>query len=309
MQGRQYVSTGEAARVLRISRSTVSRKFDSGEISGRLNPITGERLVSLESLLEFMRRHHMPTDELEIGLKRILLATTFPDLRSQVKALVTSDERLHLATAELGSDTLILAAREDPDLLVIGDDLKDLGCPDIISSLRKRQGETRLKILCCPRHASLETADEWGADACLSGRPLDEAALHDMVYAMLQLADTRPQNDVQVKHKRRWRRLAVELPSRIGVYPTSAPRKYAWGTAVVRNISRGGAFLSNIDLAEGAIPSSPFRMLLEVDHHPLKQWRAYCQVVRLQSNGSLAAGLRFARISKVNRRQVASLVG
>jgi hypothetical protein len=48
---KEFYSTGEAAQILNISRSTVSHKFDVGLLKGKKNPITGERFVSGESIV------------------------------------------------------------------------------------------------------------------------------------------------------------------------------------------------------------------------------------------------------------------
>jgi excisionase family DNA binding protein len=51
---KNFLTTGEAARLLGISRATVSRKYDRGILSGYKNPLTGERLISRGSALELL---------------------------------------------------------------------------------------------------------------------------------------------------------------------------------------------------------------------------------------------------------------
>lgn len=54
----RFISTGEAAEILGISRSTASRHFDgSGKhpkftLEGKANPLTGERSIRLVSVME-----------------------------------------------------------------------------------------------------------------------------------------------------------------------------------------------------------------------------------------------------------------
>jgi hypothetical protein len=86
------------------------------------------------------------------------------------------------------------------------------------------------------------------------------------------------------------------------VYRLRTPYARESGTAVMENISHGGSFLSDIQLEKGTIPSEPFRFLMEVNQPPLLNWKAHCKVVRLQSNGTLTAGVQFMRLSKVNRK-------
>ena len=51
-----YLTTGEAMNLLPISRTTISRYLDSGKLEGIKNPITGMRMVSKRSLLDFAKQ-------------------------------------------------------------------------------------------------------------------------------------------------------------------------------------------------------------------------------------------------------------
>jgi excisionase family DNA binding protein len=62
MISKEFYTTGEAAELLNISRSTVSRKFDRSMIVGEKNPITGERRISRESLLALAKRYNLPIE-------------------------------------------------------------------------------------------------------------------------------------------------------------------------------------------------------------------------------------------------------
>ncbi len=60
-RGGEYISTGEAARILGISRPTVQHHFDMGTLKGK-HPITGWRSVS-KSLLALMKEKGMKVEE------------------------------------------------------------------------------------------------------------------------------------------------------------------------------------------------------------------------------------------------------
>jgi hypothetical protein len=57
---KEYLSTGETAVILGISRATVSRKFDLGILAGYKNRLTGERFIRRESALEFLAKASQP---------------------------------------------------------------------------------------------------------------------------------------------------------------------------------------------------------------------------------------------------------
>jgi len=167
-KGNSYLSTGEAAKLLNISRSTVSRRFDLGLFQGKLNPITGERLISVESVGDFIKKHDLPIDPSKLGQKAVVLASTDGKLRAAVDEAIANDKRVALAVVALGTDTLIACSRTTPQLLVLDERLPDLPCSQVIGSLRKQEEQRLLRILCCLGATNQETARSWGADDYLS---------------------------------------------------------------------------------------------------------------------------------------------
>ncbi|MCK5347318.1 MAG: hypothetical protein KAR20_28105, partial [Candidatus Heimdallarchaeota archaeon] len=69
----------------------------------------------------------------------------------------------------------------------------------------------------------------------------------------------------------------------------------------------GGAYLSQINLKKGSIPSDSFSFMLGIDQPRLKNWEAECKMVRLKINGALTAGIKFVNLSKENKNKIASL--
>ncbi len=62
-EGTQYITTFEAARMLRLSISTVERYFEKGILTGEKHPITGWRSVSVRSVLALMKKYGMKWEE------------------------------------------------------------------------------------------------------------------------------------------------------------------------------------------------------------------------------------------------------
>lgn len=55
LASKEVVSTREAAKMLKVSLSTVQRYVDNGTLGGETNPITGRRDVYKESVLDMMK--------------------------------------------------------------------------------------------------------------------------------------------------------------------------------------------------------------------------------------------------------------
>lgn len=67
------LTTGQVARICRVAPRTVSKWFDRGELSGYKIPGSRDRRIPLRTLVEFMRRHNIPMDEIETELAAALV--------------------------------------------------------------------------------------------------------------------------------------------------------------------------------------------------------------------------------------------
>jgi CheY-like chemotaxis protein len=305
---KDFLTTGEASKLINISRSTISRNFDKGIFQGKKNPITGERFISRDSLISFMKQYNLPLEALDLEKKKILLGTADDYLFSLVQRVLSEDDRVEIERVVFGGDVLTWCSRSRPNLLIIDEELSDIPSAEVIRSLRRMGGELRdLKILCCPKDPNGQRCLEWGADEVLAKEGLSPEDVARTVYALLNLPQELPEEDQDFKHQRHWPRLPIHLPLKIGIYPIRTPYRRDSGMAVMENISLGGAYLSGIELEGGKIPCEPLRILLSADQEPLKDWRAHCKVVRLQSNGSLTAGVQFTRVPKASLKMIQAL--
>jgi DNA-binding NarL/FixJ family response regulator len=304
MTGKKLLTTGEVSKLLNISRSTVSRKFDKGVLFGQKNQITGERLVSQESLTSFMEQYHLPVDRLAMERKKILMGLPDDKEVALIQKVFSKDERVQIERVGFGCDILVWASKEHPDLLIIDEDLPDIPATDVIKSLRRMEDVKDLTILGIAKASRTQEFRERGIDQVL-GKDAVESEISRTVYTLLGIPPEQAAEVKSFEHQRRWPRSNINLPAKIGVYRLKTPYLREAGKAVLRNISYGGTFLSNIELEKGVIPAEPFRFLLEVNQAPLTNWRVHCKVVRLQSNGEgLTAGVQFMRLTKPNRRML-----
>jgi CheY-like chemotaxis protein len=303
----EYLSTGEAAQILNISRSTVSRGFDQGILQGKKNPITGERLISRESIIAFMKQHNLPLDASIIGKKKILIGSSDEKFISFIQKALATDQRLRVEAVNFGSDVLLQQAKERPDLLIIDDDLTDIPGSEVIKSLRRTELPGGSKILCGMKSQKIKPGVETGADDSFAKDGTERLELLEKIYRLLDIPQELPKETASFQHLRRWPRLTINLPAEIGVYAQRSPLKRETGKAIMENISLGGAYLSQIQLDQGRLPGEPFRLLLQVNRSPLENMRVHCKIIRLQSNGSLSVGLQFVKLSKSSRAMIESI--
>ena len=307
MTSQEFLSTGEAAKLVSISRSTISRDFDKGILQGRKNPITGERFISRESLISFLKQYNLPYDALILEKKKALLGTADDALFSLAQRILSEDDRVEVERVVFGGDILTWCSKNHPDLLIVDEELSDIPSSEVIRSLRRMEELQDLKIICCGKTRSAGRCLEWGANEALAKEGLTQEDLARTIYSFLNLPEEVTEEDQAFNHQRRWPRLGIHLPLNLGVYPLRTPYRRNSGTALMENISLGGAYLSGLQLDGGVIPCEPFRLLLTADQEPLRDWRAHCKMVRLQSNGTLAAGVQFTRVPKASMKIIQAL--
>lgn len=307
MKGKAYLSTGEAAKVLGISRSTVSRRFDEGTLVGKAHPITGERLISVESVERFLEEHVHPVEASPLVARQVVLRSERSDLIEAMEAILAGDRRIKLDRAARGSDALIACARKVTDLLILDDAPTDIACADIIRALRNLDEWHKMAVLCCLRHSTPQQASLWGADEILPVSELGTDEPKARLYELLHLPRAGAGDQAApVEHRRQWPRHALNVPGTIGVYRLRAPEEQAWGSVMVDNISVGGAGLSQMKLDSNSLPAESFRMLLRIDAPLLPDWQAHCQVVRLKVNGEVTAGVQFVQMPPKCRETIES---
>jgi hypothetical protein len=305
MKNNEFLSTGEAAKALGISRSTVSRRFDEGSLRGKAHPITGERLISVESIERFLKDHVRPVEMNPLIARQIVLRSEERDLIGLVESCVAADRRIKMDIVARGSESLIICARKPTDLLILDDTSTDIACPDIIRSLRRLNDQNKFSVLCCLRASHPQKVAHWGADSVLPMAEMQLDTLQTSLYELLRLSPRDHENQATpVEHKRQWPRHALNVPGTINVYRIRTPEERTMGNVIVDNISLGGAGLSKVTLDSKFFPAESFRMLLKVDSPQLPNWQASCQVVRLKVNGEVTAGVQFVELSREGRDKI-----
>ena len=68
-------TTGEAAKICKVSQQTIIRCFDSGQLKGFRVPGSRFRRIPRDQLYAFMRDNGIPTDALDSGKRKILVVT------------------------------------------------------------------------------------------------------------------------------------------------------------------------------------------------------------------------------------------
>jgi len=96
-------------------------------------------------------------------------------------------------------------------------------------------------------------------------------------------------------HRRRFPRKELSIGVELYVYKKDGSI-YDQGVATVRDISLGGARISDVALSTGSLPVAPFSVGLRPMQKPLDDVQLQGQIVRLNINGSTTFGVQFGKL-------------
>jgi two-component system OmpR family response regulator len=148
MSTKTVFTTGEAAKICKVSQQTIIRCFDNGTLKGFRVPGSRFRRIPRDQLYAFMRDNGIPTDALESGKRKILIVD---DDRELVELLTDSferDGRFEIRTANNGFDAGMLVKEFRPDLVVLDVMLPDINGKEVCQRVRKDESLESVKIIC-----------------------------------------------------------------------------------------------------------------------------------------------------------------
>ncbi len=184
---KRIFTTGEAAKICKVSQQTIIRCFDNGRLTGFKVPGSKFRRIPREELARFMRENGMPLSQLG-NRPRVLVIDDDPTTLAVVKAGLERDGRFEVASAANGFDAGLAAATFKPDLIVMDSMLPDVDGAAVCRRLRSEDSARGIKILCVSSVLEAKAVEELrraGADGFMH-KPLQEGAIAERVSAMLE---------------------------------------------------------------------------------------------------------------------------
>jgi excisionase family DNA binding protein len=141
-------TTGEAAKICKVSQQTIIRCFDSGQLKGFRVPGSRFRRIPRDQLFAFMKDNGIPTDALESGKRKVLLVDDDQELVELITDVLDKDGRFEVRTANNGFDAGMLVKEYGPDLIVLDVMLPDINGKEVCQRVRKDHPAEEVKIIC-----------------------------------------------------------------------------------------------------------------------------------------------------------------
>jgi excisionase family DNA binding protein len=182
-------TTGEAAKICKVSQQTIIRCFDSGQLKGFRVPGSRFRRIPRGELFNFMKDNGIPTDALESGRRKLLVVDDDEELVELVRDMFERDGRFEVRTANNGFDAGMLVKEYHPDLIVLDVMLPDINGKEVCQRVRGDKTMDDVKIICISGLVEDDKVKDLraaGADDFMR-KPFEIENLMDRVCGLLDL--------------------------------------------------------------------------------------------------------------------------
>jgi excisionase family DNA binding protein len=182
-------TTGEAAKICKVSQQTIIRCFDNGQLKGFRVPGSRFRRIPREALYKFMKDNNIPTDALESGKRKVLLVDDDAELVELMTKVLEEDGRFEVRVASNGFDAGMMVKEYRPDLIVLDVMLPDINGKEVCHRVRADNTLEDVRILCISGMIEEDKVHELklsGADDFLH-KPFDIEELIDRMCSLLEI--------------------------------------------------------------------------------------------------------------------------
>lgn len=182
-------TTGEAAKICKVSQQTIIRCFDSGQLKGFRVPGSRFRRIPRDQLFAFMKNNGIPTDALESGKRKILVVDDDPDLVRMIVDVLESDGRFETRSVNNGFDAGMMVKEYRPDLIILDVMLQDINGKDVCIRVRNDSSLEDVKIICISGMVEEDKIQELkaaGANVFLH-KPFDTDVLIEKMCTLLEI--------------------------------------------------------------------------------------------------------------------------
>ena len=189
MSRNKVYTTGEAAKICKVSQQTIIRCFDSGQLKGFRVPGSRFRRIPRDQLYAFMRDNGIPTDALDSGKRKILVVDDDEDLVELICDALERDGRFDIRNVNNGFGAGMLIKEFRPDLVVLDIMLPDINGKEVCNLVRGDKTMDDVRIICISGMVEQEKIQELrdaGADEFMK-KPFDVEQLVGRTCQLLDL--------------------------------------------------------------------------------------------------------------------------
>jgi two-component system, OmpR family, response regulator len=187
-------TTGEAAKICKVSQQTIIRCFDSGQLKGFRVPGSRFRRIPRDQLYSFMRDNGIPTDALDSGKRKVLVVDDDEDLVELIVDQLVRDGRFDVRSVNNGFGAGMQIKEFRPDLVVLDVMLPDINGIEVCRLVRGDKTMDDVRIICISGMVEPERIQQLkdaGANDFVK-KPFDVEALVERVCQLLDVESATP---------------------------------------------------------------------------------------------------------------------
>ena len=153
-------TTGEAAKICKVSQQTIIRCFDSGQLKGFRVPGSRFRRIPRDVLYRFMKENGIPTDALESGKRKAVVVDDDVELVELICDALENDGRFEIRTANNGFDAGMIVKEYRPDVIILDVMLPDINGKEVCQRIRSDSTLDDVKVVCISGMVEADKIDE-----------------------------------------------------------------------------------------------------------------------------------------------------
>lgn len=182
-------TTGEAAKICKVSQQTIIRCFDSGQLKGFRVPGSRFRRIPRDVLYKFMKENGIPTDALESGKRKALVVDDDEELVELIRDVLEADGRFEVRVANNGFDAGMMTKEYKPDIIVLDVMLPDINGKEVCQRVRTDPNMDDVRIICISGMVEADKVDDLkkaGANDFMQ-KPFEVEKLIDRMCGLLDI--------------------------------------------------------------------------------------------------------------------------
>src|SRR4030066_410082 len=148
MATKTVFTTGDAAKIFKVTQTTIIPCLGSGQWKGFRVPGSRFRRIPREQLYVFMRDNGIPTDALESGKRKILIVDDDEELVELISDVLERDGRFEVRMSNNGFDAGLMVKEYRPDLIVLDVMLPDINGKEVCQRVRNDKTMNDGRIIC-----------------------------------------------------------------------------------------------------------------------------------------------------------------
>ena len=182
-------TTGEAAKICKVSQQTIIRCFDSGQLKGFRVPGSRFRRIPRDQLYAFMRDNGIPTDALDSGKRKVLVVDDDEDLVELIVDHLNRDGRFEVRSVNNGFGAGMQIKEFRPDLVVLDVMLPDINGKEVCQLVRGDKTMDDVRIICISgmvEEEKIQQLRDAGANDFIK-KPFDVETLVERICQLLEV--------------------------------------------------------------------------------------------------------------------------